>query len=252
MPGSKTVKHPKENIVLTFHEESHYYVDNHNVPYQSATTFIKGLFPEFEKQKVAEKVAKRDGVPVNSVIAEWDNNRDKACRFGTRCHEIAEAVFNNTAMPHTPENQKEKSAFSAFWNMADFIRKQYKVCGAEVIVFDTAMLIAGTVDLLVWDESKKAFRLLDWKTNSELKYQNSFGQFAKPPLNHIQHCNIEHYAFQLALYEIVMKRNGYIDDKAAVIPNLLWLNGSKVEVKPVPDRKNEVLRALYEESFLPF
>lgn len=252
MPNNKTVKHPKKNRVLTFYEEGHSYADNKGYSYQSATAFVNGLFPDFEKMKVAEKTAKRDGVSVESVIAQWDQKRDEACRFGTRCHEIAEAVFNGVPMPHSPESQKEQISFSAFWEMANLIKQQYQVCGAELIVFDTDILIAGTVDLLVWDKTKNAFRLLDWKTNAKLETQNNFGQMAKYPLEHIHDCNVEHYAFQLALYEITMKRNGYIDNGAVVLPDLLWLNGDKVEVVHIPDRKAEVLRALYEESFLQF
>lgn len=252
MPSNKTTKHPQKSISLTFYEEGHSYADDRGHTYQSATTFISFLFPEFETKMIAERIAKRDGISTDSLLAKWDKKRDEACRFGTRCHEIAEAVFNSEKMPHKPENGKERSAFSAFWKMADFIKKKYKVCGAEIIVFDPQMMIAGTVDLLVWDQSKNAFRLLDWKTNAKLEKENKFGQRAKPPLEKIHDCNVERYAMQLALYEILLKRNGYIDNAANVLPNLLWLNGDKVEVINIPDRKAEVLRALLEEAFLPF
>lgn len=254
MPATTTVRHPRKSTTITFTEEDHSYIDSEGMHYKSVTTFIHDLFPVFDSAKVAERIAKRDGVSADDLIQKWNLNRDTACRFGTRCHETAEAVFNSQPPPHQPESDKERKAFRAFWDRATKINRALHVCGCEILVFDPDLRIAGTVDLLCYDRNQKLYMLLDWKTNKEIATQNNYGETALPPMEYIQHCNMEHYSLQLAIYELLLRRNGYIPADCKVTRSLLWMDFAKdsVELLPCRDRLREAYNIVINDLIPPF
>lgn len=254
MPATTTVRHPKKATTITFTEADHSYVDSDGFVYKSVTSFVKDLFPVFNAQKASELVAKKQGVSQAEILATWDANRDAACRYGTRCHETAEAVFKATPPPHKPESEKERNAFRAIWDRASKIKAALHVCGSEILLFDPDLRIAGTVDLLCFDKAKNTYMLLDWKTNKSIDRSNGFKEKALPPLQHVENCNFEHYSAQLAIYELLMRRNGYIPADAKISASLLWLNEStgSVELIQCSNRAFEVFSAIIKDVLPPF
>ena len=60
---------------ITFVEKTHsYLIDGSPTNRPSVTRLLKKFKKEFEKEKIAARVAKRDNVPVDIVLADWGLN----------------------------------------------------------------------------------------------------------------------------------------------------------------------------------
>lgn len=78
------------------------------------------------------------------------------------------------------------------------------------IIVDFGIFL-GTIDKLYIEEdllNDKWFYIDDWKTNKKLDFENPF-QKMKPPIQHLDDCNWNHYRLQLSLYCNIMIKLGY-------------------------------------------
>ncbi|MCK9326719.1 MAG: PD-(D/E)XK nuclease family protein [Bacteroidales bacterium] len=253
MSNKKTAKHPKKKVEITFTETDHKYMDSLGFTYKSGTAFVGDLFPKFDAKTIAEKMAAKGGDSAKDLQAKWQASGLAACKFGTRCHEMAEAVFNSLPAPHAPDSEEERKAFNAMQSKASEIKAATKVCGAEIIIFDPDLYISGTVDLLC-KNAKGEYIILDWKTNKALSDNNKYGSTALSPFGYIHDCHIERYSFQLSLYEFILRRNNYLPAGAIVKRGLLWYNRATGKVEPVQvtDRGAEVREAIINNLIPPF
>ena len=205
MPATSTHKHP-DGRTITFTEASHKYEDGQGGRYQSVTTWLKQFFKPFDAPRMAARVAKRDGREVADVVAEWNNKRDTACEFGTRTHEIAEAVLLQQTAPHQPRDERETRAFFLATDYAETLRTWANENGGQVyverVVADPANLLAGTIDLQV--DFADCTWLIDWKTNASLT--KSYGK-GRGPIKHLDDSNRTKYGLQLSTYETIIREH---------------------------------------------
>lgn len=204
MPATSTHKHP-DGRVITFTEADHLYRDDRGRRYTSVTTWLKKFFPPFNAEGMAANIARRDGREVEDILAEWAAKRDAACAFGTRTHEIAEAVLLGEPAPHQPRDEREARAFFLARDYALALRTWTADNGGrlyvERVVADPDYLLAGTIDLQI--TFSDCTWLIDWKTNADL--QKSYGRgFA--PVDHLPDSNKNKYALQLSTYERILRR----------------------------------------------
>lgn len=94
---------------------------------------------------------------------------ERATRFGTRVHSLAEHYVLGTLDPETTVNDKRTyDAFSALKNALDSHLEL--VVGSEVSLYSPKYGIAGTCDLLcVWDGE---LAVVDFKTSSGVKHRS--------------------------------------------------------------------------------
>ena len=60
----------------------------------------------------------------------------------------------------------------------------------------------------VWVNSRKQVWIRDFKTNEKIKTENKF-QKMKPPLAHLDDCELNDYTIQLSLYAYILEDKGY-------------------------------------------
>jgi ATP-dependent exoDNAse (exonuclease V) beta subunit len=76
--------------------------------------------------------------------------------------------------------------------------------------FDDILKIAGQIDILVKDGED--IIIGDFKTGRELRFKSGYDPATKktqkmlPPLNHLDDCNMNHYALQLSTYAYLLKK----------------------------------------------
>lgn len=103
---------------------------------------------------------------------------------------------------------------------------------------DVMYNLAGTTDLVgVFknpQEDGSTHLILDWKTNSKLSQEAFGGKTGFGPCANIPDANWWHYALQLASYEDILKRNGYVepDTKFKRVLVHFWMNPIDKVVKP--------------------
>ena len=241
MPGDSTARHPS-GLQLRFTEDDHKYEDETGRVYTSVTTLLHDFFPPFDKKAIATRCASRTGRSPESFLKEWE----EAGVYGTRVHENCEfQMLGQYDKMHQPQNAREQHAFFSAWNSVDLLKQAFKFFASEMIVFSPRFRIAGSIDLLMWEI--QILRILDWKTNKAIRHQaygNKVGtQF---PTRNLPDCNLEHYALQLAIYELLLKIEGYIMPNQPTKRDLLWFNPEReqADMIPLPDRSLEASQIL--------
>lgn len=241
MPGNTEAVHPS-GLKLKFTEDDHKYEDELGREYTSVTTLLHDFFPPFDKEAVAVKCAAKTGKTAELFLQEWE----AAGVYGTRVHENCEyQMLGQTNLMHQPQGPKEQHAFSSAWNSVEMLKSVFTFHASEMIVFSPRLRIAGSVDLLMWQ--MQVLRILDWKTNKAIR-RKAFGnkKGTQYPTRNLPDCNFEHYAMQLAIYEILLKIEGYIMPNQKTQRDLLWFNPetNQADMIQLPDRTVEASQVL--------
>lgn len=207
MPETQQGTHPNGTII-TFEEDPHTYIDDAGRSYKSVTSLIHDYFPQFDAEKNAARVAKREGKTVPEILQKWADAGADACEYGTRVHENCENRMKGMPEPNTARDVREQHTFAEAVAVVDWLKSKYQFIAAEKILFSPRCRVAGTVDLMMADGN--TLWILDYKTNKEIKTAGFRGERGLFPLMHLDNCNFEHYSMQLALAEVIAKMEGYI------------------------------------------
>jgi ATP-dependent exoDNAse (exonuclease V) beta subunit len=249
MPCNQTATHPT-GLVINFDEDSHRYRDENGVDYTSVTTFTHKYFPVFDTVAHSKRVAERDNKTPEQVRAEWD----QAGVYGTKCHEFAEQLlkFGNTN-GFTPKNEMEACAFAAIIKAVDNLLSQgFVLAETEKILFSIPYRIAGTADLLMWKDG--ALCILDWKTNKGIYTKGFGGGTGLGCLKHLPDCNGTQYSIQLAMYERIIRAEGYVAPGTKINRALIHIPHYSTEPVwlPQPCRRMETAEMLLDLMTPPF
>lgn len=220
--------HPRDDLIA-FDEGPHKYYIRGESDYTSVTTVVHELFPEFDGKTVATNMVTRPDFfksskykdykhlqeynttdeRVQEVLKMWELNRDIAAELGTRLHEACEYFYNDQPVPlTTPEYQY-------FLNYAE-TKKHWQPYRTEMMVFDEAYKVCGSVDMIYYDPVTKTYHLRDWKRSKKI---NKFAFGGKRGSNGLPDCNFFHYALQLNLYKWILEKNYSLpmEDMAIVV-----------------------------------
>lgn len=176
-------------------------------PLISVSRAVKHVTPEFEAERIAAKVAAKNGKTTDEVLAEWEDKKVVALQRGTLVHDYIEATLQKRtppANPFCPNGQlPEMEAFDSWYTSA--VREGAHLVATEMIIGDVELGIAGTLDCLLFSEKTGKHHLLDWKTNSKFRTSNRW-QTLLPPFAHVGDCELGRYSLQLSLYRLILER----------------------------------------------
>lgn len=212
MPQTTQTPHPTiKDLILTFTEEDHSYVDNNDRIYTSVSTIIHEQFEPFNEQANAERMARRLGKTPEQIIAEWHAKRDAACAYGTKIHEHGEFILSHGAsgVKHTSDCDKEIVALKCMETACERLEDQFELIACEQKVFSPKYLVAGTADILMRHKRTRVAHVLDFKTNE--KITDVFYHRGKGICQHLTDCNQTHYQLQMSIYETLMRSEGIFD-----------------------------------------
>lgn len=204
---------------LQFKADTHKYqsVDNPDKNWLSVTSVI-GLFkPKFDKVTQAEKSSKNKkskwyGKTPEQIIAAWDGETDRALKLGSWYHDQREQEL--IACDTLQRNGLDLPIFRPIeQDGVKLSPDQSLVAGIypEHLVYLKSASICGQADRI--EVVGNTVNVYDYKTNKEIKtegYRSWDGKVdtLAAPLNHIENCNLMHYALQLSIYMyIILKHN---------------------------------------------
>ena len=240
MPATSTATNPK-GVTITFTEADHKYVTPDIDDFISSSTIVHHFFEPFDMIGTANRIAGKRGTTPEALLQEWEDNKNRACDFGTRTHENCEYQFANRLQDiHTPRNEKEQNTFSVAWDAVAMLQSKYTLIGCELIVFSERFRLAGTIDLLMYDPVEDTYWILDWKTNKQIDFKDRYGKLGKNPIQYLSDCNGTHYALQLSIYEFIMRHEGYLSDKSKIKRAIIHLKEDKPYWHELPDMSKEV------------
>lgn len=185
--------------MVTFNEANHTYVcDKTGKELISATTLIGKYKKPFDMMENATRVAKREGLDVNFILELWENEKNKACDYGTKIHKVMEDYLNDDT-----KNVKYQKLYDSY-NKWKHIFKKFPSLSCEKLLYDLDNYIAGTADLIY--ENKKNFIISDFKTNKAFKFYSPFNDFMLEPVDHLSVCEFNTYGLQLSLYAYMYEK----------------------------------------------
>jgi len=117
------------------------------------------------------------------------------------------------------------------------LNERYEFLDTEMIVFSTALGLAGQIDLLMKDS--KDVLIWDWKTDAEIEQFNPWRN-ALPPIDHLTDCNFEEYSIQLNIYEKIMREADYFPPGTVYRKGLCHLTEDGPKWYRVGDYQKEV------------
>lgn len=187
------------SIKVTFVEKTHKYYNNFGEEYTSCTTLIKKFTPEFKAEELAQKISKRDNIPIETVLAKWNKAGKDATDFGTKIHKCMEGyVKHNPLLIDTDWKAATKIGYNMLLDEIDDNEIE-----SEKLLFNHEYKIAGQSDI-VFTNNHEIYNIADFKTNKKIEFYSKYNEYMLYPLNHLQHCNYNEYALQLSLYAFML------------------------------------------------
>ena len=247
----KKLQIDKENAEVSYNDEAHRYWTKKGLnPCVSVTTLIHQFttFDEFfwSRYKALELVMTEDDFKsakprlldkkvfdpeilkdynisesnfndaVETILAEWEEKRERACERGTKIH--LDYELKTLAKDYSGIDQFDVPRFyeggSFKLNTSNIIEEGQYVLPELLLsrISDDGILrIAGQADLVIIDGTD--VYILDYKTNREIKTKSFYdrkkrsSEKMKYPLNHLDDVNYFHYEMQLSTYGWIIEKN---------------------------------------------
>jgi ATP-dependent exoDNAse (exonuclease V) beta subunit len=203
--------------LFTFDKERHlYHYDGRNL--RSAGSVMKELCEPFARDRIARYTAKRRGVTVRQVLAEWEDKRDRAARRGEAIHWCIEQYLQTGLLPaFLPKHvQLDQDDHWDVWRRLQGFDEWYKhnldgsyVLGQEVRMYSLTLGIAGTTDTLMLRNGY--VYVGDWKSNGKFRVPGDGERVHSrmlPPLEHLSQIELHTYSVQVSLYRMMLHEHG--------------------------------------------
>jgi hypothetical protein len=220
--------------MLQFDEATHTYTyDGRKLV--SVTQFLGRFFEIFDGPRIARRVvtnpnSKYHGRDPDELVAEWEANGRQAREQGTLLHHNIQQQL--VAGEVRGERSEEFRHFEAFIGSKDWrpLMVEEQVCCPK-------LGIAGTVDAVFEDPGGDVV-ICDWKRAKKMKFDNRW-QKAKPPIEHLDDCDLSKYSLQLSLYRHLLRER--LQDRNVSL-RLINFTDRYTEI-PITEHRDEV-RAL--------
>lgn len=208
------------NDVMYVDKTHTYYLKKDKTPLTSVTTFIGQYKNKFDVEYHSKRISERDNIPQEEIIKKWDDIRELACYIGENFHLFAEQVSLNKIYDKFEVSEKLMKMCIDFYK--NFYAKGNTIIKTEILVYDIDTMLSGQSDFLFYNKNSDEFFVGDYKTNKKLDTHSEWENKMLTPVEHLDDCELEHYALQLSLYKyIIEKVTGIIfSDKLFII----WFN----------------------------
>lgn len=208
---------------ICFDEEKHIYTVNGR-KLKSVSSVYKMFEEKVDFDMIAFYVArarakKGENITKEDVLKEWRTKGTKATTKGTKIHTFAENVFKGIVPDGNPEGY-EASVVNFWKSMPDYIIPFI----SELKMFSQELGIAGTCDLIVYNDKTGKFIILDYKTNEDLfknykKKNKKSGKKLLKPFDFLLDTPFNKYQLQLSMYKVLFEQCGLEVEST----KLVWL-----------------------------
>lgn len=193
--------HPRDKQ-LEFLPESHTYLWQGR-EMKSVTTLIDELFPPFDINEAAVRVALRRGVDSQVVLDEWNSRAEQARSLGTRMHDHIEHYYLGDDRGDNSDAMRLFRVFASRHHLTPY-RTEWRI-------FHEDYDLAGTLDFLELTPAG-TFNIWDWKRSCKIIEPDGriistsrYGSTGLRPLSHIPDTPYWHYAMQVSVYRYILE-----------------------------------------------
>ena len=213
-----------------FIKEKHKYYDREIKEYLPSSTGVKKLFiPEFP-EAVKIPCARKKGITVKQLEAEWEFSRKKGLQRGNFVHQYLENIFKRRIVKDFDRdlltNQELKKLEALCRNFYNDYRHWIHI-DAEIVISNH--VVAGQIDHLFYNPETKELILGDVKTDKDI-YKPAYNDLLVP-LSHLDDSVINQYSIQLSIYKDIFEEMTNLKiDKIMII----WINDKNDNYEIVP------------------
>lgn len=213
---------------IKFFDKNHTYTIDGELAKTSVSGLIKEYEKPFERNKIAEFVARKNGKMIEDVLAEWEFAKDYSCHKGSEFHLFVENYFNRKQTTIDKKNLEnffiknknffKEESFSCYYNEIALLIKNFLnfynwwktdhiLIKSEFVIGEKKTKICGTIDNLSFNKKTKQLVIFDYKTNKEIKKQNPRDETFLSPFQYLSQCEYIKYSLQQSLYQTLIERN---------------------------------------------
>jgi ATP-dependent exoDNAse (exonuclease V) beta subunit len=211
---------------VKFFSKNHTYQINNMPAAGSVTGLLKKFETPFKRDEIAQKVASKKGVSIETILEDWDYKRDYSSHKGSEFHLFAENYIQRKQetvdrkmlenfLQDKNKNLNESEKYyqeialliKNFLNFYDWWKEKYILIKSEFVVGDHQTKICGTIDNLSYNIEKKQLELFDYKTNKSIDKTNTYGNKMLNPFDYLPQCSHVTYSLQLWIYKLILERN---------------------------------------------
>ena len=227
---------------VMFYEKDHSYkIDGVTANY-SATRLLKKYQKPFDAQMIGTMVARKRGITLQTLLAEWDFTREYASYRGTEFHKFAEnyllrkwTSIDKDGIKNFLDKNKGDQTIGDYYNSFAVMVKNFKafydwwkedhiLVKPEFVVGDKESSVCGTLDNLSYNTKTKKLAIFDYKTNKNLKLKGSKYGKLLAPFEHLPNNDLVKYSLQLHIYKhIIEKHTKYTIDDLYIV----WVCGEE-------------------------
>ncbi len=217
---------------LEFNEEFHKYTlaSDPEFKFTSGTKYISETFGNFfDKDAISKAISRRDAIPQQIILDEWEQNTIESLEDGNNVHFYAETgIIPKGSSIRALRMMNQVDLYNAKFTLENVIllrefRMFYKT-------------ISGTGDRLNKNIKTDKYFFSDFKTNKDL-FKGLDEKNLKYPFSYFFDCPYSKYVLQLNLYRLVFEKNFDIEMGDGVI---IWLKENEYEELIVPDLRKEL------------
>lgn len=232
-----------------FNVGPHTYTDpKDGFEYTSVTRWVGQFKPKFDEDYWAEKIARRECVPVDVILEEWERIRVASQEFGTSVHKMLEVYL-------TTKKVTDKKLEPILENFKALNVKFGKKTFFEKLVYNRKLGIAGTSDIITHNDDGKTFDVYDFKTNKKFRYDSEFEEELLEPLAGYPASEYYTYSLQLSMYAyLYQKMSGLAPRRLKVFWYQRYHNITYVDLRGewriinLPYLEEEIIRCLEHEK----
>lgn len=221
--------------IITFTAQDHSYTSidkQEDIKWISVTSFIGNFKQPFDADKIAEKTSKSKkskwyGMTPEEIKLAWSNEALRATTLGTWYHNCRESDIclldtmerHGSTVPVFKPIEVNGIKTSPSQKLTDGVYPEH-------MVYLKSAGLCGQSDLV--EVINGEVHITDYKTNKEIKtegFTNWEGITTKmnSPVNHLDDCNVNHYALQLSLYlYIILKHNPKLKPGSLIIHHIVF------------------------------
>lgn len=151
---------------LYYNDDTHKYYDMSGNELLSGSQYAKQFAKPFDVELVSKAVSAKTGEPQDVLKAKWKLGGNIANNFGTAVHDSVEFLLMGGDVDKIPVAIRDSVS-----RLYDQVMSYGMTAITEVLVSNVAEGNVGRIDCLLVDdiENPKRFKILDYKTNRELK-----------------------------------------------------------------------------------
>ena len=198
-----------------FYEKEHYYTYQGKRVQTSVTQLLKQYSKPFDQDKWSQIIAKREKVTQQEILDRWALKAKESAITGTLFHSRAEQLCYGKyfELDYSFVDEDVRSTVeSRMTRLTKIQDKLFNDIHGRLIPLRTEFtvgiqeIIAGNIDLLVWNEKAQEIQIWDYKTNKSIDFDNKYGDKLKYPFEQYDNCNFISYSLQLNFYKSIIQR----------------------------------------------